>query len=327
LLAATASSLLTRDILAEPLPPGSGSPPQRRRSAMESLVDEAVERVLPRGGLQTRIALSDSVVKLVEHGVIDPERFLAVYRDPDDQVRMDLGELLRSHYADSSFNPNPLRDHNGAPKDGLPPELRLLLSWPSHRPILLTRENANVYVNLLWPLGLANRLAANEASPVNGESLPNLASTAGWTLGREENGAAYFNRLRVVELTAEQEDLAVRVAKNTYRPCCNNSTFFQDCNHGSALFGVLQLGASQGLSEAELYQEALAFNSFWFPSHYVQIALYLTLVENRDWAEINSVEVMSYGYSAASPSEHKLRQVTQLPGLLPLLEDAANCGA
>ncbi len=40
-------------------------------------------------------------------------------------------------------------------------------------------------------------------------------------------------------------------------------------NHGSALRGLLQLGASQGLSEEELYREALAFNSFWFPQNSV----------------------------------------------------------
>src|SRR3546814_2132150 len=76
-------------------------------------------------------------------------------------------------------------------------------------------------------------MSANESSPMNGDSLYNFASTGGWTLGKEQNGGAYFNKFRIVELTPEQVALVTQVAKSTYRPCCNNSTFFQDCNHGS----------------------------------------------------------------------------------------------
>lgn len=260
----------------------------RRALAMEASADEWVERVTPTAGIQTRTRLGDSAIKLVKHGIIDRVRFMDAY------------------------------------PDRLPPEQRLLLFWPSHRPIKLTRENAGIYVNLLWPIGFANRLGANENSPINGDALPTFASTAGWTLGREENGAAYFNRYRVLDLTAQQEELAVSVAKRTYRPCCDNSTFFQDCNHGSALFGLLQLGAAQGLREAELFHEALTFNSFWFPSHYVQIALYLELIEKRDWAEADPVQLMGPEYSASSLSRHKLSQIAQAPGS-PLLQDAVNC--
>ena len=41
--------------------------------------------------------------------------------------------------------------------------------------------------------------------------------------------------------------MVISIAKNAYRSCCDNSTFFQDCNHGWALLGLLQLGAGQGL--------------------------------------------------------------------------------
>ena len=168
------------------------------------LIREAVAAVLPENGFSSRIALKDSLLRLVAEGVIDPQRFASAYRD----------------------------------RGGIPVELSFRLRWPSHLPIRLTAENAGYYVNLLWPIGLANAIEGNRASPVNGPSLLRFASTAGWTLGQEENGGTYFNRFRIVELTREQEEMAIRVAQNTYRPCCNNSTFFQDCNHGSALFGL-----------------------------------------------------------------------------------------
>jgi hypothetical protein len=67
----------------------------------------------------------------------------------------------------------------------------------------------------------------------------------------------FFNKCEIIKLTKEQEDLVYKVAQNTFRPCCNNSTFAQDCNHGSALLGALELAASQGYNEL-----ALQLNSF-----------------------------------------------------------------
>ena len=258
------------------------------------LIREAVAAVLPENGFSSRIALKDSLLRLVAEGVIDPQRFASAYRD----------------------------------RGGIPVELSFRLRWPSHLPIRLTAENAGYYVNLLWPIGLANAIEGNRASPVNGPSLLRFASTAGWTLGQEENGGTYFNRFRIVELTREQEEMAIRVAQNTYRPCCNNSTFFQDCNHGSALFGLLQLGASQGLGEADLYAEALAFNSSWFLQTYVQTAVYFKLFEGKEWAELDPKLLLSARYSAIGPWQATVgSKLAGVPGLLPALEGGASCGA
>lgn len=258
----------------------------------DQIFDETVAKVLPEDGFQSKIALGDSIVKLVENGVIDKEKFGAIYRDGG----------------------------------GLPTELKDVLTRPSNKPILLTRENANYYVNLLWPLGLANYMKSNKESPVNGDSLFNFASTGGWNLGKEENGGAYFNKFEIVTLTPEQEALVTKVAQNTYRPCCNNPTFFQDCNHGSALLGLLQLGASQGLSEDELYREALAFNSFWFPHNYVQTALYFKAVKNVSWSDVDPKLVMGGDYSSISGwYENVNKKVTEL-GILKQTQGGGSCG-
>ena len=261
--------------------------------AGRALFDEAAASVLPAAGFRSRIAFQDSVLKLVAEGVVHPERFASIYES----------------------------------RGGLPVELRYILIWPSHLPIHLTAENAGYYVNLLWPVGLANYMSTNKTSPVNGASLFNFASTAGWTLGKEENGGAYFNQFRIVELTPEQEALVTRIAKSTFRPCCNNSTFFQDCNHGSALLGLLQLGASQGLTEDELYEEALAFNSFWFPQVYVQTALYFKVVKGVEWADVDPRTVMGARYSALGPWQATVEaQLAEIPNLLPEQEGGASCG-
>lgn len=262
--------------------------------AGRALFEGAVDKVLPREGFRSRIALQDSVLRLVSEGVIDPQRFASIY------------------------------DGRG----GMPVELKYRLVWPSHMPIHLTVDNAEYYVNLLWPLGLANYMSTNAASPVNGARLFNFASTSGWNLGLEENGGAYFNRFPIVDLNPEQEALVTKVAQTTFRPCCNNSTFFQDCNHGSALLGLLQLGASQGLSEEELYEEALAFNSFWFPQIYVQTAVYFKVLEDKDWAELNPSLLMGARYSAIGPWQETVgKRLAEIPNLLPAQEDDVSCGA
>ena len=241
-----------------------------------ALIDEVTAQVLPEQGFQSKIALNDSVVKLTQNGVIDRDKFLAIYQD----------------------------------RGGLPNELKNVLDNSSSKPILLTKQNANYYVNLLWPLGLANYMESNRTSPINGNSLFNFASTGGWNLGKKENGGAYFNKFKIVELTPDKEALVTKIAQNTYRPCCNNSTFYQDCNHGSALLGLLQLGAGQGLTEDDLYRESVAFNSFWFPDTYLTIAKYLKEKKNIDWVNADPKEILGYNYSSASGYQNILSQVT-----------------
>lgn len=262
-------------------------------STGNKLYDETVAKVLPEKGFQSEIYLADSVLKLVEKGVIDQNKFKAIYNE----------------------------------RAGLPSELEDVLTKPSYDPILLTRDNANIYVNLLWALGLSNYMSTNKDSPINGESLFNFASTGGWNIGKEENGGAYFNKFRIVELTPTQEALVTEIAKNTYRPCCNNSTFFQDCNHGSALLGLLQLGASQGLTAEELYRETLFFNSFWFPHNYVQTALYFKVIKNTDWEKVDPKEVMGYNYSAISNWAKNVQvEIAKLPNLIPQTQSGGSCG-
>jgi hypothetical protein len=273
----------------------SGTPKQNKLAtgqAGNKLIDEVTAQVLPEKGFQSKIALGDSVVKLVQNGVIDRDKFLAIYQD----------------------------------RGGLPAELKDVLDSPSSKPILLTRQNANYYVNLLWPLGLANYMSSNKESPINGKSLFNFASTGGWDLGKEENGGAYFNKFKIVELTPEQEALVMKIAQNTYRPCCNNSTFYQDCNHGSALLGLLQLGAAQGLTEDELYREALAFNSFWFPHNYIQTALYFKAVKNTDWDKVNPKVIMGKDYSSISGWYANVDAEVKKLRLVPQDRSDSNCG-
>lgn len=257
-------NMLKFDPIVFPLLKSHSSQNQSLNPTGNPIYDEIISKVLPQEGYQSKIYLGNSIVKLIAFGGIDTEKFNSVYEA----------------------------------KGGLPSDLKYVLSVASYQPIHLTHENAGVYVNLLWPLGLTNYMSINSNSPINGKSLFHFASTAGWKLGREKEGGLSFNKFSIVPLTQEQEELVVSIAQSSYRPCCNNSTFYQDCNHGSALLGLLELGASQGLTEDELYREALAFNSFWFPQNYTQTALYLKTMKNTDWEKVDPKMVMSKDFSS-----------------------------
>lgn len=257
------------------------------------LFDEATTSVVPPAGYQSRIALQDSIIRLIRNGVIDPAKFRTLQQ--------------------------PL----GTEQDGL----ANVFGEPSDAPIFLTSGNAADYVDLLWPIGLANHMEGNTESPLFSPTLPTFASTAGWTLGKRKEGSAYFNSFQVVDLTPDQEALAIRVAKSTFRPCCNNSTFFQDCNHGSALLGLLQLGASQGLQEKDLYREALAFNSFWFSDYYIRTALYFKIVRKVEWRDVDPKIVMSSNFSALGPWQQNVQtQLETIQNLIPEPGRGSNCG-
>ena len=257
------------------------------------LYDAAAAQVLPKDGHHSKISLGDAVLKLVDGDAIDRGKFFQLYSG----------------------------------SGGYPAELKDVLDETSPGKIHLTSENVNYYTNLLWPLGLSNYMSANAESPINGDGLDSFASTGGWTLGQAENGAAYFNKLSIVPLTPEQETRVVAIAQSTYRPCCDNSTFFQDCNHGSALLGLLQLGASQGLSDEELYREALAFNSFWFPDAYIQTALYFEVFKKVAWNRLDPRIIMGFDYSAISAWQQNVAmRLATVPGLVPGTGDGAGCG-
>ena len=108
------------------------------------------------------------------------------------------------------------------------------------------------------------------------------------------------SRRGTCSIECAQELLAYQVATTTYRPCCDNPTFFQDCNHGSALFGLIALMASQGGSEDELYRAALAANSYWFPDKYVLTALQFMRTGHPRWRSVDPTLVLGRDFSSLS---------------------------
>lgn len=246
-------------------------------------VRRAIAAVLPTKPIPTGLDLGPPVARLVKAGAIDAEKFATAHQ----------------RYG-------PLPEWVTEALDGKMQEL------------VLSLERSLYNLNLLWPLGLATKAAFNEDSPIRGEDLPNFASTGGWILGKEDNGAAYFDAVETLALTPGEAEMVRRLADNTFRPCCGNSALFQDCNHGSAMLGLMELAAASGRGEADILKLAKMTNGFWYPEQYVEIALYFDALEGLGWTEVPPERALSAEFSSARGFQVNVRTALARKGFAVL---------
>ena len=193
----------------------------------------------------------------------------------------------------------------------MPAEYRTLLTGSSNEKLVMTQDNAGYLLNLLWALGLANKNPIledkTEMMNPNYGGAGNFASTGGWTIAKGD-AMDHYNMHSLVTLTADQQKLVDKVSRGIFRPCCGNSTHFPDCNHGMAMLGLLELMASQGVSEKEMYEAALAVNSYWFPDTYLTIAMYMQQ-KGVAWEDVSPKEMLGADYSSGAGFQNISSQV------------------
>jgi len=246
----------------------------------EKIIEDNYEqKVIPEDGVVLPAKWGDLGAKMTSVGVID---------------KIKLEELYAS-------------------RRGLNGEERKLLEGLDNGYLKITPENSGFVLNLLWALGLGNKNEILDNGPMTDKKYGGaggFASTGGWTLA--DGGAMnHYSKHRFIVLTPEQQAIVERVSKGIYRPCCGNSVYFPDCNHGMAMLGLLELMASQGVLEEEMYKAALAVNSYWFPDTYLVIAKYLKS-QGKDWHMAVPKEILGYNYSSG-PGYQKLLEKIENP--------------
>ena len=258
--------------------------------AQTSAVDsgQITKSVLPEK-YNLGISFGETIKKLVDAGAIDKQKFLDLYKE----------------------------------RGGLQEEFAKLLDGASDDQITVTADNSGIILNLLWPLGIANKTKLLADGPMSKDAA-NYASTGGWTLGREDGGKL-FNRFPIFSLTVKEEALVTEIAQGIYRPCCGNSTYFPDCNHGAAMLGFIELAVVQGMPKDEIYKKALVLNSYWFPQTYVELATYFKSEKNIDWNKIDPKEVLGGNYSSGQ-GYLTVNKELQAKGLIPKVEGGGGCG-
>ena len=233
------------------------------------------DKVLPAAGVILPVRWGNLGAQLIKTGVIDQAKFEALYQ------QRGLSEADKKLW---------LSEDNGS--------------------LLITPENYGLWLNLLWALGLASKNEILENGPMMDErygGAGNFASTGGWTISQGD-AMNHYSKHQFITLTAEEQQLVTRVSQGIFRPCCGNAVYFPDCNHGMAMLGLLELMASQGVSEQEMYQAALAVNAYWFPDTYLTIAKYLK-GQGRGWQAVKPQEILGYDYSSAAGYRQILTQV------------------
>ncbi len=231
------------------------------------LGEDYSQKVIPKDGVVLSVKWGDLGNQMINAGVIDKAKFEKIY----------------------------------AGRGGLNAEEKKLLEGFDNGNLKITRENAGFVLNLLWALGLGNKNAILENGPMSDKKYGGagkFASTGGWILAQGD-AMKHYSMHRFMVLTPEQQALVEKVSKNIYRPCCGNSTYFPDCNHGMAMLGFLELMASQVVSEDEMYKTALMVNSFWFPDTYITIAKYLKS-QGKDWDNADPKEILGFDYSSGA---------------------------
>lgn len=229
--------------------------------------EDLEDRVLPQDGIVLPIQWGDLGIQMMQAGVIDEQKLTALYET----------------------------------RGGLPEDMKKLLYESGTKEVLMTYENSGILLNLLWGFGLGNKNIILETGPMmdprfNGAG--NFASTGGWTLA-QGSPMDHYSKHAFVVLTPEQQALVERVSKGIFRPCCGNSTYFPDCNHGMAMLGLLELMAANGVDEDTMYKVALQVNSYWFPDTYLTIASYFAK-QGVSWDVVSPREALGSDFSSGS---------------------------
>ena len=232
--------------------------------------------VVPQAGFELPIAWDDIGPRLIALGVIDVTKFKQAVK--------------------------------------LTAEQEEILTKGSDKKIRIDAASSQFVVDMLWALGLAQKSAVYEDGPMGKEykkDAGNFASTGGWTLARGD-AMQYLNKFDIVKLSPEQQKLVGDIAQNVYRPCCGNSTWFPDCNHGMAALAAIALLVAAGVDEKDIYRHVLSLNSFWFADSYLYVATHFAR-QGIPWASVDAKAVLGKDYSSAQGAGDVSKKVGPLP--------------
>lgn len=246
----------------------------------EQLAQILKQEVLPQNGYKTSLKWKDLGKKLVEAGAIDKVKYEQLFAT-------DTGSKDQIKYLDGSWDEN----------------------------IIINEQNSRFMVNTLWALGLVNKSKVLDEGPMRGEGIETgkMASTGGWTMG-SKTAMELYSSTPIIPLTDQQQELVKKIAEGVFRPCCGNSTYFPDCNHGMAALGYIEWAVFNGLPEQQIYKDLLAFNSYWFPQNYIEMAVYFDK-QGVKWKDVDPKLALSANYSSAQGVQRIKQSVQPVPGV------------
>lgn len=249
---------------------------QKKQQKEKTVLQELAIEVLPQDGFILPISWGDLGPRLIALGVIDQKKFEQAVNLTDEEKK--------------------------------------ILTEGGNSQIKIDSKNSQFVVDFLWALGLAQKSKVYVDGPLGKEykkEQGNFASTGGWTLAKGK-AVNYLGKFDLIPLTSGQQDKVSEIAKNVYRPCCGNSTWFPDCNHGMAALAAIELMVSHGMADEEIYKNVLKLNSFWFPDTYLTTAVYFQR-QGKAWDKVDAKEVLGVKFSSGQGAADIDKKVGPLP--------------
>ena len=273
-------------------------------------------QVIPKTGYTLSFKWGDSVHKLVEAGALNPSNLSILLNNSKEPLTLSEKEILNGTY-------------NGY--------------------IQFNSTNVEFVQLVLWSLGINNNNTIVNNGPIINASIPYANSinnnatlkqklsqnvTPQWvasryfasTGGYGPLGKLQLGELNIINLTSQQQALMYDVATHSYRPCCDNPTAFPDCNHGAAALGLIELLASQGANQSQIFSAVRYFNQYQFPQQYAEIAAYFDS-QGKNYSQVNSSEVMGYSFSSYSGYSNAHQYLIKNGILAQPSGSSASCGA
>lgn len=269
-------------------------------------------QVIPPAGYTLTFKWGDSVHKLVEDGALNISNLSIILNNSKQPLTPVESEILNGTY------------------EGY---------------IQFNSTNTEFVQLVLWGLGINNNNTIINKGPIINASIPYaeqinsnaslnqkvtpryvassyFASTGGYG----QLGKLQLGELNIISLNPQQQTLMYDVATHSYRPCCDNPTAFPDCNHGAAALGLVELLASQGANQSQMFGAVRYFYQYQFPQQYAEIAAYFDS-HGENYSQVNSSEVMNYSFSSYS-GYASVNQYLIKNGILAQPSGAgASCGA
>lgn len=235
------------------------------------------EKILPEKGFDLPISWGDLGPKLIALGVIDQQKFIEAANLNSDEEK--------------------------------------ILKEGTDKPININSDNGQFVVDFLWAIGLAQKSNAYTQGPMGTEykkDIGNFSSTGGWTLAKGSS-TKYLGKSELFNLNEAQQKRVEEIAKNIYRPCCNNSTWFPDCNHGMAALAAIEMMVAKNIPDEEIYKNVLKLNSFWFSGTYLTTAEYF-VTQGVAWDKIDAKKILGAEFSSATGASQVAKKVTPVTG-------------
>ncbi len=254
-----------------------------------------IEQIYPQDGYVLPIDFGDLGPQMVMAGVIDREKFVLTYQKAGQPLTPDQLAILDGTFR-GDFTAN--------------------------------QENAYFLLNFLWAVGLSSKNPILDSGPIQqyGENGPTrFASTGGWTIATKPI-IEIFSSLDSIILSAEQQERVEEAAKLVFRPCCNNSTYFPDCNHGMAMLGLFELIASRDLELEEMLETAKYINALWFPRQTLEQAVFFQKTEGKNYQDIDARTILGKQFSSSSGYRQLNQLLTQNNWLPESPNNASGCG-